>query len=244
MTEQFAFVTGGSRGIGRAICLQLAADGYNIIINYRSNEQQAREVATQVEQLGRRAVLMPFDVSDNVAATETINKWLSDNKETPITVLVNNAGIRDDNVLAMMNSDSWHNVINITLDGFFNVTQPILKKMQRARFGRIINMTSVSGMMGLPGQTNYSAAKGAIISATKALAKEVAPRGITVNAVAPGFIETDMTEGLDQTELSKTIPAGRFGRADEVAHLVSFLASDRAAYITGQIISINGGLYA
>lgn len=242
--EKYALITGASRGIGRAIALHLASDGYNIIINYRSGAEAAQEVKAAVETIGRNAVLMPFDVCDAQLATESISQWMTDNKENPIEVVVNNAGIRLDNVMAMMDSASWHKVIATTLDGFFNVTQPILKKMQRARYGRVINMTSVSGMMGLPGQTNYSAAKAALIGATKALAKEVAPRGITVNAVAPGFIETDMTDGLNQEELSKTIPAGRFGTAEEVANLVSFLASAGASYITGQVISINGGLYA
>ena len=242
--EKYALITGASRGIGRAVALRLAADGYNIIINYRSGAEAAEEVKQAVEQAGRKAVMMPFDVCDAQAAAEAIAAWYAADKESAIEVLVNNAGIRLDSVMAMMDGESWHKVIATTLDGFFNVTQPVLKKMQRQRYGRIINMASVSGMMGLPGQTNYSAAKGALIGATKALAKEVAPRGITVNAVAPGFISTDMTDGLDQEELAKTIPAGRFGTPDEVAHVVSFLASKEAGYVTGQVISINGGLYA
>lgn len=240
----FALVTGGSRGIGKAICIRLAQDGYNIIINYRSGAEHAQQVKEEVEKLGRKAELLPFDVSDSKATENAISQWLEVHKDSIISVLVNNAGIRNDTLLATMNTAQWHSVIGTTLDGFYNVTQPILKKMLRARNGRIINMASLSGMMGIPGQTNYSAAKAALIGATKALAKEVASRGITVNAVAPGFIETDMTEGLNKETLTQNIPAGRFGKPEEVAALVSFLASKESAYLTGQVISINGGLYA
>lgn len=240
----FALVTGGSRGIGKAICIRLAQDGYNIIINYRSGAEHAQQVKEEVEKLGRKAELLPFDVSDSKATENAISQWLEVHKDSTISVLVNNAGIRNDTLLATMNTAQWHSVIGTTLDGFYNVTQPILKKMLRARNGRIINMASLSGMMGIPGQTNYSAAKAALIGATKALAKEVASRGITVNAVAPGFIETDMTEGLNKETLTQNIPAGRFGKPEEVAALVSFLASKESAYLTGQVISINGGLYA
>lgn len=240
----FALVTGGSRGIGKAICIRLAQDGYNIIINYRSGAEHAQQVKEEVEKLGRKAELLPFDVSDSKATENAISQWLEVHKDSTISVLVNNAGIRNDTLLATMNTAQWHSVIGTTLDGFYNVTQPILKKMLRARNGRIINMASLSGMMGIPGQTNYSAAKAALIGATKALAKEVASRGITVNAVAPGFIETDMTEGLNKETLTPNIPAGRFGKPEEVAALVSFLAGKESAYLTGQVISINGGLYA
>jgi 3-oxoacyl-[acyl-carrier protein] reductase len=240
----FALVTGGSRGIGKAICIRLAQDGYNIIINYRSGAEHAQQVKEEVEKLGRKAELLPFDVSDSKATENAISQWLEVHKDSTISVLVNNAGIRNDTLLATMNTAQWHSVIGTTLDGFYNVTQPILKKMLRARNGRIINMASLSGMMGIPGQTNYSAAKAALIGATKALAKEVASRGITVNAVAPGFIETDMTEGLNKETLTQNIPAGRFGKPEEVAALVSFLAGKESAYLTGQVISINGGLYA
>ena len=240
----FALVTGGSRGIGKAICIRLAQDGYNIIINYRSGAEKAQQVKEEVEKLGRKAELLPFDVCDSKATENAISQWLEVHKDSTISVLVNNAGIRNDTLLATMNTAQWHSVIGTTLDGFYNVTQPILKKMLRARNGRIINMASLSGMMGIPGQTNYSAAKAALIGATKALAKEVASRGITVNAVAPGFIETDMTEGLNKEMLTQNIPAGRFGKPEEVAALVSFLAGKESAYLTGQVISINGGLYA
>ena len=242
--NSFALVTGGSRGIGKAICIRLAQDGYNIIINYRSGAEHAQQVKEDVEKLGRKAELLPFDVCDSKATENAISQWLEVHKDSTISVLVNNAGIRNDTLLATMNTAQWHSVIGTTLDGFYNVTQPILKKMLRARNGRIINMASLSGMMGIPGQTNYSAAKAALIGATKALAKEVASRGITVNAVAPGFIETDMTEGLNKEMLTQNIPAGRFGKPEEVAALVSFLAGKESAYLTGQVISINGGLYA
>ena len=187
--------------------------------------------------------LLPFDVSNAAQVREALQGWQQRHPEEYIEVLVNNAGIRRDNVLALMPEDDWHRVLDITLSGFFNVTQPLLPAMQLHKFGRIVNMASVSGLKGLPGQTNYSAAKGGIIAATKALAQEVARKNVTVNAVAPGFIKTDMTEGLDEAALKKTIPANRFGNPEEVADLVSFLVSPNAGYITGNVISINGGLY-
>lgn len=241
---KYALVTGGSRGIGRAICLRLAKDGFDILINYRSGKDAALAVKAEVEALGRTAELLPFDVADLESTKGAIEAWQAAHKDSYIEVLVNNAGVRQDAVLPMLEAEQWHKVISTTLDGFYNATRPVVSKMMRKRNGRIINMASVSGMMGLPGQTNYSAAKAGLIGATKALAKELASRGITVNAIAPGFIVTDMTEGLDKENLEKTIPAGRFGRPEEVAALVSFLASEESAYVTGQVISINGGLYA
>lgn len=241
---KYALVTGGSRGIGRAVCLQLAKDGFAILINYRSAEQKAIEVKQLIEAEGGVAELLPFDVSDKEATHVALEAWAAAHgKDDYIDVLVNNAGMRSDAVLLFMEDAQWHNVINTTLDGFYHVTQPVLKRMARKRHGRIINMASVSGIKGLPGQCNYSAAKGALIATTKALALEVANRNITVNAIAPGFIATDMTEGLDEESLKQGIPMGRFGNAEEVAHLVSFLASDHSSYITGEVISINGGLY-
>ncbi|MBO5083660.1 MAG: 3-oxoacyl-ACP reductase FabG [Bacteroidaceae bacterium] len=241
---KYALVTGGSRGIGRAVCLQLAKDGFAILINYRSAEQKAIEVKQLIEAEGGVAELLPFDVSDKEATHAALEAWAAAHgKDDYIDVLVNNAGMRSDAVLLFMEDAQWHNVINTTLDGFYHVTQPVLKRMARKRHGRIINMASVSGIKGLPGQCNYSAAKGALIATTKALALEVANRNITVNAIAPGFIATDMTEGLDEESLKQGIPMGRFGSAEEVAHLVSFLASDHSSYITGEVISINGGLY-
>ena len=236
----YALITGGSRGIGRAVAVRLAQEGYQVIINYASNEAEAQRT---LELCGGKGELLPFDVSDARQSREALEGWQQQHPEDYIAVVVNNAGIRRDNVMALMPADDWHRVLDITLSGFFNVTQPLLPAMQLHKFGRIVNMASVSGLKGLPGQTNYSAAKGGIIAATKALAQEVARRNITVNAVAPGFIKTDMTEGLDEAALKKTIPANRFGTPEEVAHLVAFLVTPEAGYITGNVVSINGGLY-
>lgn len=237
---KYALVTGGSRGIGRAICIRLAHEGYHVIVNYASNEAEARKT---LELMGGQGELMPFDVADGQQTRQALEQWQRSHDGEYIEVIVNNAGIRRDNVMALMPEADWHRVLDITLSGFFNVTQPLLPAMQLHKFGRIVNMASVSGLKGLPGQTNYSAAKGGVIAATKALAQEVARRNITVNAVAPGFIKTDMTEGLDEAALKKTIPANRFGTPEEVADLVAFLVSPHAGYITGNVVSINGGLY-
>ena len=237
---KYAIVTGGSRGIGRAICQRLAQEGYQVIINYTSNDAEAQKT---LDLIGGQGELMRFDVSNSEETRAALTQWQQQHDGEYIEVVVNNAGIRRDNVMALMPEDDWHRVLDITLSGFFNITQPLLPAMQLHKFGRIINMASVSGLKGLPGQTNYSAAKGGIIAATKALAQEVARRGITVNALAPGFIKTDMTEGLDEAALKKSIPANRFGTPEEVAHAVSFLISPDAGYITGNVISINGGLY-
>ncbi len=237
---KYALVTGGSRGIGRAIAIRLARNGYHVVINYTSNKTEAEKT---LELAGGNGELLPFDVSDSQQVRLALEQWQRSHPDDYIEVVVNNAGIRRDNVMALMPEDDWHRVVDITLSGFFNVTQPLLPAMQLHKFGRIVSMASVSGLKGLPGQTNYSAAKGGIIAATKALAQEVARRGITVNAVAPGFIKTDMTEGLDEAALKKTIPANRFGTPEEVADLVAFLVSPNAGYITGNVISINGGLY-
>ena len=238
--SKYALVTGGSRGIGRAICIKLAQEGYQVILNYASNQSEAEKTLALLNGQGE---LLPFDVSDSQEVRQALADWQQHHPEDYIEVVVNNAGIRRDNVMALMPEDDWHRVLDITLSGFYNVTQPLLPAMQMHKFGRIVNMASVSGLKGLPGQTNYSAAKGGIIAATKALAQEVARKGVTVNAVAPGFIKTDMTEGLDEAALKKTIPANRFGTPEEVAELVAFLVSPNAGYITGNVISINGGLY-
>lgn len=242
---KFALVTGGSRGIGRAICEKLAKDlDYKILINYNSNEAAAKETLALVEQNGGQGEIIKFNVTDADAVKQALTSWQEANKDAVIEVVINNAGITKDGLFMWMPQEDWHNVINTSLNGFFNVTTALIQKMLRNRYGRIINMVSVSGVKGTAGQTNYSAAKGAVVAATKALAQEVAKRKITVNAVAPGFIKTDMTSDLDEGELKKLIPANRFGDAEEVADLVSFLASKKASYITGEVININGGIYS
>ena len=239
----YALVTGGSRGIGRAICLELASMGYHIIINYASNRQAAQEAKALVEAKGVQADLLPFDVSSPTDIEEALEGWKETHPDDFIAVLVNNAGIRRDNMLVLMQDDEWNDVMGTTLNGFFHITRRVLKDMVRKRAGRIVNIASVSGLTGLPGQANYSASRAALIGATKALAKEVAARKITVNAVAPGYIDTDMTHDLNQDSLKGQIPAGRFGTPEEVAYAVGFLVSERASYITGDVISVNGGLY-
>jgi len=242
---KYALVTGGSRGIGKAICVQLAKDSeYKIIINYRGNKKAALDTLSQIEALGAKGELLQFDVANSEEVTKTLDNWHETNKNGVIEVIVNNAGITKDNLFMWMKREDWNSVIDTSLNGFFNVTNHLIQKLLVNRYGRIINMVSVSGLKGTAGQTNYSAAKGAVIGATKALAQEVAKRKITVNAVAPGFIASDMTTDLDENELKKMIPVNRFGKVEEVAHLVSFLASDKASYITGEVVNINGGIYS
>lgn len=240
-----ALITGGSRGIGAAICQKLAAEtDYHILINYQSNKAAAEQTLAAVKQLGATGEILSFDVANADEVKTVLTAWQQANPEAVVEAIVNNAGITRDGLFMWMSSEDWNSVINTSLNGFFNVTNFFIQKMLRNKYGRVVNMVSVSGVKGTPGQTNYSAAKGAVVAATKALAQEVAKRNITVNAVAPGFIRTDMTGNLDEKELIKMVPVNRFGEAEEVADLVSFLVSRKASYITGEIININGGIYS
>ena len=241
---KYALVTGGSRGLGRAVCKEIAKSGIPVIVNFQSNADAAAQVKQEIEEAGGSAELLQFNVGNKQEVDASLEQWQDNHPDDYIAYLVNNAGIRKDNVMFMMPEDDWHDVINVSLNGFYYVTSRLLPKMmQRKHGGRIVNMASLSGLKGLPGQTNYSAAKAALIGATKALAQETAARNVTVNAVAPGFIETDMTKDLDVDSLKKMVPMNRFGKPEEVAALVCFLLSDAAAYITGEVVSINGGLY-
>ena len=242
--RKVALVTGGSRGLGRAISVRLAKDhGLHIIVNYSSNSAAADETLKLIEEIGGTGETLGFDVADREGSDKALSAWMEANPEEHISVIVNNAGITKDGLFMAMSGENWDSVLGVSLGGFFNVTRKLVDKMIRKRYGRIVNVVSVSGMMGQAGQVNYSAAKAGVIGATKALAKEIAKRNVTVNAVAPGFIETDMTADLDQQEMSRMIPMKRFGKPEEVAAAVSFLVSDDAAYITVNVININGGLH-
>ena len=241
---KFALVTGGSRGIGRAVCIKMAEMGYHVLINYKSNEEEAKNTLTLVREKGTDGEIIQFDVADKEEIKNKLGGWMEANEDKVIEVLVNNAGIREDALMIFMKDEQWDSVLKTNLDGFFYVTRLVVNSMLQKKYGRIINIVSLSGLKGLPGQTNYSAAKAGVIGATKALAQEIGRKGITVNAVAPGFIKTDMTEGLNEAELKNLVPLKRFGLPEEVAHTVAFLASEGAAYITGEVISVNGGLYS
>jgi 3-oxoacyl-[acyl-carrier protein] reductase len=235
-----AFITGGSRGIGRAISQRLARDGYHIIINYRSNHQEAEATLASVVQAAGSAELCPFDITDRAATTAALDTLLSVHA---IKLFVHCAGIRRDELLVFMSPENWDSVITANLTSFYNVSRPLVKQMMLNRSGRIVVISSTSGESGLPGQVHYSAAKAGLIGAVKALALEAAKRDVLVNAVTPGFIATDMTADIDAKKLSAAVPLRRFGTADEVAGVVSFLASPDAGYITGQVIRVNGGVY-
>lgn len=239
-SQGISLVTGASKGIGEATAIRLAEAGFDIWLNYLSDHESARRIQVQIEGLGRNCTLVPFDVSDIKECQDALSPLLE--KDTPFSI-VNNAGITRDSLLVWMQDDDWNKVINVNLSGFFNITRTILPFMLRKRRGRIINISSTSGETGVAGQVNYSAAKAGIIGATRSLAVEVAKRNILVNAVSPGFIETDMINDLPIEEICKKIPLGRIGKAQEVADVVAFLCSPGSSYITGQVISVNGGIY-
>jgi len=240
---KYALVTGASRGIGRAIAIEISALGYPVLVNYNSSEEAALETIRVIEEKGGKAELLKFDTGNKTETESVLESWKENHPDDIIEVLVNNAGIRRDQILVFMTDDEWSTVLDVNLNGVFNVTRFLIKDMITNRYGRVINVVSLSGLKGLPGQVNYSAAKAGVIGVTKALAQEVAKRNITVNAVAPGYIATDMTKDLDESAIKSFIPANRFGKPEEVADLVAFLASRKASYITGEVISINGGIY-
>lgn len=242
--EKYAFITGGSRGIGRAVALKMAKDNYSILLNYKSNHSAAEEVKSEIEALGVKCELLQMDVSSKSDIADKLEKWIENNPDKLIEVLVNNAGIKKDNLMIWLSDEDWESVLDTSLNSFFYITRLLLKPMIANKFGRIINVVSLSGLKGMPGQTNYAASKGGIIAATKSLAQELGRRKITVNAVAPGFIKTDMTEEINESDYKKLIPLNRFGTAEEVADVVGFLASKQASYITGEVINVNGGLYS
>lgn len=239
----YALVSGGSGAIGRAICVELGNKGYPVLIHYHSNKDTALEVKSKIESNSGRAEIIQFDVSDYEDVKSKLEVWKENHPEDKISVLVNNAGITSDNLLVFMKQDEWNKVINTNLNSFFHITSCLLQDMVIGKWGRIVNIVSLSGQKGLPGQTNYSASKAGLIAATKSLAQEVGKKKITVNAVSPGYIRSEMTDGLDEAVLKKNIPVNRFGKPEEVAAVVGFLVSDGAAYITGETISVNGGLY-
>jgi 3-oxoacyl-[acyl-carrier protein] reductase len=241
---KIALVTGGSRGIGKAISVRLGKEGYFVLVNYRSNKTEAQDTLEKIRENGGEGELLPFDVSDAEEIKKELDSWHEDNPEKIISILVNNAGLTRDNLMVFMSDHEWKDVLGTNLDSFFFVTRHLLQNMLLAKWGRIVNIVSLSGQKGLAGQVNYSASKGAVIAATKALAMEVGKKKVTVNAVSPGFIRTDMTRDMDEKQLSSMVPLRRFGKPEEVAEAVNFLVSEGASYITGETISVNGGMYS
>lgn len=241
MDKKIALVTGASRGIGRAVAAALAASGCHVLLNYRQRQADAAETLALIERAGGSGELCPFDVADAAASAQAIAACIQAHKR--IDILVNNAGIRSDSLLVFMQAEQWQQVLATNLNSFFNVTQPVAKQMALQRRGRIVTIASTAGQTGVAGQVNYSAAKAGVIGASKSLARELAKRGVTVNVLAPGYIETDMTAGLAREQVLAQIPAGRFGKPGEVAAAAAFLCSDDAAYITGAVLNINGGIY-
>lgn len=236
-------ITGASRGIGREIALTLSREyGYHVLLNYAQNETAALDTLEAIQAQGGSGELVRFRVEENEEVSQTLENWFKENPQSQLKVLVNNAGITRDNLLVFMGKEDFDKVIDVNLKGTYHVTKAVINHMVRKRYGRIVNITSLAGVKGVPGQTNYSASKGGMIAFTRSLAQEVAKRKITVNAVAPGFIETDMTKDLPVDDLLKLVPMNRFGTAEEVAATVSFLVSEKAAYITGEVININGGI--
>lgn len=240
---KYALVTGGGRGIGKAIAGRLAKMDYHLLINYINNKDAADATVAEIVENGGRATALQFDVADKNEVRKAIQGWQESQPDACIEVLVNNAGVRKDNLMVMMSDDEWQSVLDIHLGGFFYVTNEVLTGMIRNKYGRIVNIVSLSGIKGMAGQTNYAAAKAGIIAGSKSLAQEIARKKITVNCVAPGFIKTEMIEDIEEGNWKKFIPCRRFGTVDEVAATAAFLASKEASYITGEVISVNGGLY-
>jgi len=240
---ELALITGGSGSLGKAICIKLAEMGFPVLVHFNSNEAAANIVVDEILEMGGIAETIKFNVADHKNVKEVLSNWQEKHPEDIITVLVNNAGITKDTLMVWMDDTDWNSIINTNLNSFYYVTSQLLQKMILNKWGRIVNIVSLSGQKGLPGQTNYSASKAGVIGATKSLAQEIGKKKITVNAVSPGYISSEMTKDLDEKLLKKNIPANRFGKPEEVAATVGFLVSEGAAYITGEVISVNGGLY-